>query len=95
VHDENPLLYTKILLASAILSCQSNSRTRSVTEGHGVLLMKALVLKEYRNLVYEVLPTPEAGVDDALIRVARRAASAGATCTDITAARDAALELSC
>jgi L-iditol 2-dehydrogenase len=31
--------------------------------------MKALVLKEYRNLVYEDVPTPEAGVDDVLIRV--------------------------
>jgi len=31
--------------------------------------MKALVLKEYRNLVYEDVPTPEAGVDDVLIKV--------------------------
>ena len=30
--------------------------------------MKALVLKEYRDLVYEVLLTPEAGVDDMFIR---------------------------
>lgn len=32
-------------------------------------MIKALVLKEYRNLVYEDVPTPEAGVDDVLIRV--------------------------
>lgn len=31
--------------------------------------MKALVLKGYRNLVYEDVPTPEAGVDDVLIKV--------------------------
>ena len=31
--------------------------------------MKALVLKVYRNLVYEDVPTPEAGVDDVLIKV--------------------------
>ncbi len=51
--------------------------------------MQAMLLKQYMNLEIVEMPEPEIGPDDVLVRVAR-AASAAATCTDSTEARDGA-----
>ena len=50
--------------------------------------MKALLLKEYKQLEVTECPAPEIGADDVLVRV--RAASAAATCLAMTGAAAAA-----